>query len=774
MKTKINKKGTMALSQIMILLIGMIAISWAIGGGIGVVRAIDKEGMAKEEDIKEEPQPESICIHTQCSFICGAGGDSYYSACSNGDNKPGHCISTPSIFINKNCEGKGCTNGICNVQPNPSVNVPGQIISSAVPFGVNKVLENMFKKKTAEKFAEKGTEKIVEEAAKSKFAEFMASKTAAILGNAAIALGIFMITRWAASSLGATQAQANVLGAAAATAYFTSYILTSAKVGANLGVWGVVIGVGVGVVLGLILWKNEAYRAVSYECYAWDAELKGKNCEECNKQGILPCTEYQCRSLGQGCELVNKGLKNEMCVWVDKDVNPAIMKAWDDVLLEGYSYTPDNAISPPDRGVQIVSKNSQNDCIPAFTPLRFGIALENNNGEPKMARCKISYTRDDSFEDMPETFFTGGIKNYSHSITLSMPSAEALEAENITIEQGKLNELFVRCEDVNGNTNLGNFIFKFCVDDGPDTTPPLIVKTSWFPSEGGPIAYNISSEEMQIYVNELAECRWSHTNQAYETMEQQMLCGSSVLEVNAEMLYGCSTTLTGLKDRTENKFYFRCKDHPWETDENLRNTNEESFPFTLIGTQPLVIGSVKPNNTIIRDSADVVKVTFETETSAGYDEGKSSCYWSETGDDGDYIMFFNDEKLDKYYHTQDLWLSEGKHNYFIKCSDAAGNSDTAEINFTIETDRSAPIIVRAFREGTSYIKVITDEEAECVYSLDDCEFEFEDGIAMMTNDNLEHFEDWNTNLEYSIKCKDEYGNQPEPDQCNMVVRASDF
>ena len=65
--------------------------------------------------------------------------------------------------------------------------------------------------------------------------------------------------------------------------------------------------------------------------------------------------------------------------------------------------------------------------------------------------------------------------------------------------------------------------------------------------------------------------------------------------MSAQMLYKCSTNLTGLKDKTENKYYFRCKDQPLAA-ESKRNSNSESYQFTLLGTQPLVIDSVSPEN----------------------------------------------------------------------------------------------------------------------------------------------------------------------------------
>jgi hypothetical protein len=359
---------------------------------------------------------------------------------------------------------------------------------------------------------------------------------------------------------------------------------------------------------------------------------------------------------------------------------------------------------------------------------------------------------------------------YNHTQIMSLPGPDNLESENLTIQNDGSYELYVRCQDANGNHNTANFVFKFCVEKGPDTTPPLIVATNLL--NGMPIAYNTSFIDLEVYVNEPANCRWSRTDQSYNKMEESMTCSSSIFEMNAQMLYKCSTKLTSLKNNEENKFYFRCEDKPLDSQD--RNVNSESYEFSLIGTQPLVISDIEPNETI-KDSTDVVKVVLEAETSAGYKEGEATCYYSETGKDNDYVMFFYENANNlNYKHSQDLYLEEGDYEYFIKCIDLGGNSDVESTQFRVESDSSAPIIVRAYHEE-SYLKLITNEEAECVYGTDTCNYLFDDGIKMTSVENknkedVEHYTDWSTKKNFYVKCKDEYGNQPLPNDCSIIVR----
>ncbi|MBT4258147.1 hypothetical protein HOD88_03130 [archaeon] len=528
--------------------------------------------------------------------------------------------------------------------------------------------------------------------------------------------------------------------------------------GVGGGIW---IGAAAAITYFALTYDKEKQEAVIFTCYPWDAPERGENCGLCNEQG-LPCSEYQCKSLGQSCSIVNPGTSEEKCVWVNRNDNEfPIIEAWDDALLEGYRYTPDNAVSPPDRGVTVVN-DATDGCVKAFTPLKIGITLD----EP--AKCKIDPERKASFDEM-RIFLSGSLLQETHEFQLSLPGSANLGAENITLENDGQYELYVRCADANDNSNLANFVFKYCVEEGPDTTAPLIVSTSIINEM--PIKFDQTNvEDFELYLNEPSECKWSHLDLTYENMEETFEnCDRSIGEINGQMLYSCKTTLTGLQNRMENKFYFRCRDQPIGVVEDKRNTNAESYKFTLIGTRPLYIGDFQPNGTdVIRDSANSVKVEFTMETKEGFNEGEATCYYSET--DSNYIEFFN---TNSYEHSQEVYLEEGNYHYFLKCVDLGGNEDKREIDFYVESDKEAPVVVRAYNEDNK-LKLITNEESECSYSTNDCSISFEEMNPMTTSDNLEHFTPWNTQSDLFIKCRDEYYNLPVGgNQCNMIVRATD-
>ena len=86
------------------------------------------------------------------------------------------------------------------------------------------------------------------------------------------------------------------------------------------------------------------------------------------------------------------------------------------------------------------------------------------------------------------------------------------------------------------------------------------------------------------------------------------------------------------------------------------------------------------------------------------------------------------------------------------------------------------MITRAYRELDA-LKIVTDEDAQCVYSLNNCNYNFEEGVALIySNSNIRtnHFAPWKPNLAYYIKCRDFFGNEPNPNECSLIASASNI
>jgi len=745
-----NNKGKIAVLQIMILILGIVAFSGLMGiFNTGFVSARVGDACRDSED-------------------CGSG--EIYNV------REGKCIqdTPPGLDFGNFAQIGPTVLNLANKKtttPKPASNPLGdnwkEIPSDAEPLGGLKTALSDEKLDGTPP-----TRVTAKDLAAGKTGQSFAAKGGwAAIGKSFVwAVGAGLIVRMVAPMFGANEKQANVLALSIGTGMFAGqalHQLTSKEIIKNslLTKPGMQIGVGVGVAAIMILafYPIEGKKVVSYDCKKWQAPSGGKRCEECNDLYGLPCSEYMCRSLGQSCELLNPGTTEEKCAWVNpRDVKPPIISTYTNSLLENYSYSPDSAINPPDKGVRIIAPTTD-ECVPAFTPLQFGVLTD----EP--AICKISKYRQREFNEIT-SYMGDSLYLYNHTQIMPLPGLKNAEQENITLENNGEFELFVKCQDRNGNSNEANFVFKFCVQKEADTTPPLIVDTSVI--NNMPVAKGQDSIDMAVYVNEPAECKWSTMNKDYDSMENIMDCTngdslSDAIEFNSRLVYTCETILTGIKDKQDNLFYFRCKDQPSAVDSD-RNVNSESYELNLIGTRELVIDEAGPSGEI-RDSTEAVKVTLTAKTSAGYKEGEAICLYKDiNGDSEEFIEFFN---TNSYSHSTDLYLAEEEYQFLIRCVDLGGNSDEYQVNFTVESDADSPIITRIFKDN-NYLKITTDEKANCVYDTSSCNYLFEDGIALSSGDqeNTNTLE-WETQNNFYIKCQDEFGNEPSPNQCSAIIRA---
>lgn len=582
---------------------------------------------------------------------------------------------------------------------------------------------------------------------------------------------VYAAARLIGPMLGLSKDNSNALGIAGVAGVFTYKAIELARINEvaffkeGLLSNPLIPALVVTAVVFIMMYKKTQTKMVDFQCLPFEPPLGGSKCEECNKDPFRPCSEYRCKSLGQACELLNKETPGkEVCTWVNpKDVNSPTITPWNEVLYpRDLKYITDTSIRPPALGVKIVRGN--NGCLPAFTPLTFGVTTN----EP--AQCKIDYNHTSKFDEMQ--FYFGGINQYAYNHTQRMKLPAPESSENGSLEAPLFKNdgtfsLYVRCRDANGNENVDEYAVSYCVEKGPDTTPPIIEKTSILP--GSPVRSGADNVPIEVYTNEPADCKWGNEDKTYDDMENGMACTSEASQINSDLLYTCTGNLTGIKNKELNTFYFRCKDQPTKA-ENERNVNVQSHVLTIRGSQALNIIDVSPNGTI-SGSTNAIKVDLQLETSNGADEGKAICYFSINGDNTDsYIPMF---ETSSYSHKQTLTLGSGSYKYYFRCVDAGGNTDYNSTNFTVSVDQQAPVVTRAYKEIDA-LKVVTNEDAECAYSLNTCNFNFEEGIKMIYNpatNKQASFAEWKPSSVYYIKCMDMYGNEPAPNACNIVTSA---
>jgi len=532
--------------------------------------------------------------------------------------------------------------------------------------------------------------------------------------------------------------------------------------------YGKSVSIGAGILVAYYIFadnyeKTETkQQTIQFQCLAWQAPRGGADCDKCNGNPLKPCSEYRCRSLGQTCKLINPGTGKEKCIdgSIDDVTSPGI-KPDPAVLTPGYSYT-DVKIRPPGgagtAGMTIV--NEEGSCLKAFTPFTFGIITTDNgkNGvETQPAQCKIDFNHTTKLSEMQ--YYMGGDNLYTeyHNESLSMPGTELLNSQFPAIKNDGEYTMYIRCKDGNGNENRDEFAVRFCIDKTPDLTAPII-KTTSIPSNS-PVLYQVDNLSLNVYTNEPASCKWSRKDADYSNMENDMNCNRAVWEMNAEMLYTCNTQLTGIKDKEANQFYFRCTDL-------MNNTMQQSYSYNLIGTQPLNILKVGPNETI-GGSTSTITTTLTIQTDNGFRNGEAICSYSPTNGSG-YIDFY---ETGGNTHKQPLDLTGGTYTYYFKCVDAGGNTDFSSTSFNIFVDKYSPAVARAYSLENKLV-IITDEISSCSYSTSSCNFDLSknEGLIMPYADSINHYAEWKTTQNYYVKCSDGYGNSPNPTECSIIIR----
>jgi hypothetical protein len=523
-------------------------------------------------------------------------------------------------------------------------------------------------------------------------------------------------------------------------------------IGGNAGL----IGAGVAAAVFVVMYKKADTKLVEFSCMPWQAPNGGDSCQVCNEDD-LPCSEYRCKSLGQSCEIVNAGTEEEKCVYVNpRDVSPPVISPDSDELSIGYEYTNVKS-SPPGPGFDIVNSNSRDGCLKAFTPLTFGISTgDKDTGEP--SQCKIDFNHTTSYEDMVAYVGGNNLYSYDHSETFSLPGAKNLSENGFVLENGKDMTFYLRCRDKNGNTNEAEYAVNFCIDPTPDTTAPKIEATSII--NGGCVAENTDSADVVFYTNEPSSCRWSFQDQDYDLMTESMACSDRVVQINAVPVFGCTASLTGIP-RDGTSYYVRCKDKA-----SSANEMRESFEFGLRGSNGLALRNLKPNGTVL-GGVSPAPIELYVETLFGCNEGRAVCKWSNSGTN--WIDFF-DTNTDDRIHTQRLDLTDGDHNYYVRCIDEGGNVAEDVARFDVDIDTSAPVVARVYEES-GMLKIVTVRDSECSYSLDNCDFSFSEGVEMPNAGTPVHVAEWSEGNTYHVKCRDEFLN--EGAACSVVVRPTE-
>lgn len=559
----------------------------------------------------------------------------------------------------------------------------------------------------------------------------------------------------------------------------------------------------------LLTWKNSYADFYFYRVSIWQpaSDHGDQKCHLCNDPDYFEygCNEYQCHALGKYCDWISNEETGGAGVCVKNDSLDAIppeISFRNNSLKPNYWASPFPANYPESPGVEIFYDPSGENHMGLLPPNR-NLTVGLNTSEPAICRWDLERR---PYEEMRGNTEQANFPSWDHDIFFPSSafknSAQYIHnfGDGVQFIDNKMEyNIYVKCADIVGNVNRGEFLVRFTIDESPDLTAPTI-STSYennigFLKSGQEEAY------LEVYTDEEADCRWEFSDVSFDSMTHDMnnsFCSrddGDFLHPELQQL-GCNVTLQeGLPSNEIRRYYIRCMDKPWLNESNnshnlVRVSNAESTILLLVPSSPLVIDSVLlggyGSGVDLKGASDPLELEMVVKTSGGFDEeGGATCQWSLNGEE--YTWFYNNGNFGEEYVSENihpfiLYFNGGEEQkIYVRCNDKAGNIATEEFNFSISLDTIPPSIVRAYYDGESgKLKVFTNEPSVCKYSLfEGCGFAFEEGNSMEDSSNgMEHFVDWTTESDVFIKCKDEYGNLPIPEGnnyiCTSIIRGSDF
>lgn len=530
------------------------------------------------------------------------------------------------------------------------------------------------------------------------------------------------------------------IGGAIAGGFAAAMYLDIISSTSMLGPGGIAVGVAIMVIATFFAGSGCPPIDVKFECRPWQAPSGADNCNKCNGDSLKPCSQYRCESLGAGCELINKGTGDELCINGNpNDVDPPVIRRQRDISFSNGSYEDE------DSGFSIV--NSYGGCMDAYTPITFGIATN----EPAQCRFDIE-TKD--FEEMD---FTLGVNSYLYNhtgaFTLPDPSHGQSQGSNWT---GDLS-LYIQCRDRFGLVSPGYYEVKTCVKEGDDVTAPSVALTE--PVSGGIVSFDAVSQDILVVTNELSSCKWDVEDVDYSGMTNSMECNDSLASPASPFGYECRSVFPIMNSSKD--YYVKCMDQPWLNESSERNANSESFIFNL--RQPsskISIDKIRPDSDF-EVNTDPTTIELKVATSNGGDN--HFCSYSFSGYDRMIEMF---ETGDKGTHTQVLNRGTGENKIYIECQDETGDWVRNSTEFNIIRDNSTPQIARVWQDG-GFANLILSENSECKFSFGNCRFAWGDGYDIGTGKELRFAVV--RGEKYSIRCRDEFGNAPNG--CSVEVVA---
>ena len=480
---------------------------------------------------------------------------------------------------------------------------------------------------------------------------------------------------------------------------------------------------------------------IKYSCGSWQPPKTG-NCELCGKDG-LECSEYRCKALGKNCELKNPdGADRAYCV-------PTTDKS--DPIITSKTY-PKNPVLP-------------------WTPVNITVTTNED------AHCKFNMGGSaTTYETMKYDFTTGYGK--THFVILNLPGKipdDQIKAKSYSLINGDGDyNMFIRCEDLAGNSPDKTELVTFNIMKTPDYVPAVI--TNFTPSSGSRIEFGKTEKDIKFQINKPAECNWDLSDKNYSSMENNFSCDTAISDSKSVNGYFCRGTITNVTTNLtgETKIFIRCKDYPeLEGKEDAlykRNENTKGTPYLLRASTELKIKEISPSG-LKKVTGENLSFELKAMTLDGAFSGQAVCKWAlstKSFEDANSLHQFSTTGASN--HRQQITAPELGENFFrVICKDSAGNIVEQNTTFNLEIDVMTPLISRIFAQ-TNLLKIKTEEDSTCYYSFDKstrCNFDIKNS-SLMSGVEKEHTAEWKDDKTYFVKCKDFFGN--EDSTCGKIIR----
>ena len=511
------------------------------------------------------------------------------------------------------------------------------------------------------------------------------------------------------------------------------------------------------------------------------------NCERCNEDPFVPCTENRCRMLGSctpGTSKNEDGKPVVTCIPGECDGGLIIVDS-----LNANWVNPSNDKKMSETGSRRLS--IKDELAYDVTDLNLSITTST------YSMCRYGIDGDGKDKEYKEMFnFNDRVWSKTHQVAIDLPDA---------VVRGQKHKIYVKCESVCGDVHSkenNDYYAEFEFEKVPDKLPPSISLTD--PDETFFYSSDIEDVDLTVTLSENGICKYStkkndHTNDwgqmnDFESCKNNQACITRAenkcakcsfnlnlkdTELSEEIDWDAANYSTlSIADEVQAQMDLTGKSNIYhisilcqDADANRMEEADGYFfktadPYTLKITEPA--GDVEE-----RDIPITINTSRSTKCRLSFDEERSFDEMQKFGD-----------VFDTSHKVQVENLTAGKRKVFVKCMDAVNLLVSDSKEFNVKGDTLPPKVIRVYYTNAfePLLTIKTDEYAECKYSTDknrECNFNLDSGedegvLGMMSVDDegKEHTAVWDSSKVYYVRCKDWKEITPSNGKCseNGIIR----